>query len=144
MITEKMDGADAVNKMLGKLPMALRNKFIQTMKQGGQEVKGQAMDNLSGLVLNPLTGDLRGRVSARTEISEKGIVERIGIFGGRELPYGRAHERGAVVRNGFGKGILIRMPARRWLGSALDRSQKKILQLFRDRFQRAVTEIKRA
>jgi phage gpG-like protein len=91
-----------------------------------QVVKAQAQTNLSGPILDVKTGALRAGVL--TSVKRSGLETTATV--GTPIIYGAAHENGAQILNGFGKGIPIDVRPRYWLAHSLEQSRDKVFALY--------------
>jgi len=131
-------GDKELARKLGVMSGKMQPTMKREMHKAVYLVQRSAKKHLtSGNPLNVRSGRLRSSVDARVEMKGKAIEGRVGT----NVVYGPAHEYGAIIENGFGRGIRINIPKRAWLEPSLEENRRKITALFGD----AVTaEIKRA
>jgi len=121
---------------------------VRGLLLGAQIVVNRAQENLSGRLLNPLTGTLRDsvRLIQKPLPSQDPIEAIVGVpeaaptspRGGRPAVYGASHEWGAVINNAWGRGIRVVVPAIHWLSRSLEDAHAEILRLIRERSRGAL------
>ena len=109
------------------------------MGLGGAAVLIEAQNNLSGTILGVKTGTLRSSVISR--FKDRNGMESVLLIG-TPLVYGAAHEKGANITNGFGKGINITVRARKWLFRASQQATARVNEIFRKVIEDAVARIR--
>ena len=110
---------------------AVRHAVTSTMlmdaaKAGGFVVEGHAKINASkgGTEhLNIRTGALVNSIIV-DEVKKSETRAEVGI--GTNLVYARIHELGGIIKNAFGRGITVHMPARPYLRPAMDENESDI------------------
>lgn len=94
--------------------------------QAASKVLAQAKVNVKG-TLNT-TGQSKGTLGRSLKIVPDKANFRAAV--GPQVVYGAIHEFGGTIRNGWGRGILIKIPQRAYLQPALDTAQPAIAKIF--------------
>ena len=71
------------------------------------------------------TGRLRKSIHHRITVSANKTTAQIGT----NLVYGRIHEYGGTISNGFGRGLRIEMPERAYLRPSVRKMQPRVVEL---------------
>ena len=109
---------------------AVRNAVTGEMLQGaamagGFVVEGHAKikagSGRPGLIMR--TGALVNSIIV-DKIKKSKTFAQVGI--GTNLVYARIHELGGIIKNAFGRGIIVHMPARPYLRPAMDENEPDI------------------
>lgn len=138
MISYTVRGVDRVAGAFGKLDKTVRSALVDEVRKASYLVMREEKLNLTGG--NPLhvkSGRLRSSVTTEIERIKDAVLGHVGT----NVVYGPTHEYGAVIRNGFGRGVVITIPKRPWVAPAYERTREKINSMFEGRI---TTEIVRA
>jgi len=114
------DNFDAVrNAVTGEM-------LMDAAEAGGFVVEGHAKikagSGRPGLIMR--TGALVNSIIV-DKIKKSKTFAQVGI--GTNLVYARIHELGGIIKNAFGRGIIVHMPARPYLRPAMDENEKDIV-----------------
>ena len=114
------DNFDAVrNAVTGEM-------LMNAAEAGGFVVEGHAKikagSGRPGLIMR--TGALVNSIIV-DKIKKSKTFAQVGI--GTNLVYARIHELGGIIKNAFGRGIIVHMPARPYLRPAMDENEKDIV-----------------
>ena len=135
-------GDKELARKLGVMSGKMQPSMKREMHKAVRLVLRSAKRHLTGgnplhVLGGPRSQHLRQTLAIDVSTSGKKVIGLVGTA----VTYGPVHEYGAIIENGFGKGIRIMIPKRPWLEPSLEENRKKIMALFGD----AVTaEIKRA
>ena len=113
------DNFDAVrNAVTGEM-------LMNAAEAGGFVVEGHAKikagSGRPGLIMR--TGALVNSIIV-DKIKKSKTFAQVGI--GTNLVYARIHELGGIIKNAFGRGIIVHMPARPYLRPAMDENEPDI------------------
>ena len=113
------DNFDAVrNAVTGEM-------LMDAAEAGGFVVEGHAKikagSGRPGLIMR--TGALVNSIIV-DKIKKSKTFAQVGI--GTNLVYARIHELGGIIKNAFGRGIIVHMPARPYLRPAMDENEPDI------------------
>ena len=113
------DNFDAVrNAVTGEM-------LMDAAEAGGFVVEGHAKikagSGRPGLIMR--TGALVNSIIV-DKIKKSKTFAQVGI--GTNLVYARIHELGGIIKNAFGRGIIVHMPARPYLRPAMDENEGDI------------------
>ena len=87
-----------VERAMQLAPGVMGQFAVIATQRGAEEVRGKAIDNLSGPILSPKTSNLRSSISAIVDEDGMDSSARIGTFQGQlgsVLKYAAAHEFGS-------------------------------------------------
>ena len=98
------------------------------VKKAGYMVQRGAKINVTNVVLRRRSGLLGSSI---TNVAGR-VDGKIAAIVGTDTVYGKTHEFGATITNGFGRGVLIRVPKRPWLSRAMEENREKIYAIFGD------------
>ena len=131
IVSFAVKGASQVSGNFHKAAMAMQRALQAEVKKGQYMVQREAKLNVTkGRPLNVRSGRLRSSIAVGPlEFKDKTIMGRVGT----DVVYGKTHEFGAKIKNGFGRGVLINIPKRPWLEPAFDRTKDRIAKLFSGR-----------
>ena len=100
--------------------------LMDAAEAGGFVVEGHAKikagSGRPGLIMR--TGALVNSIIV-DKIKKSKTFAQVGI--GTNLVYARIHELGGIIKNAFGRGIIVHMPARPYLRPAMDENEKDIV-----------------
>ena len=99
--------------------------LMDAAEAGGFVVEGHAKikagSGRPGLIMR--TGALVNSIIV-DKIKKSKTFAQVGI--GTNLVYARIHELGGIIKNAFGRGIIVHMPARPYLRPAMDENEPDI------------------
>lgn len=158
MISLVVNGVERLNRRMERVQRDLRRSFDKALTDAASLVFNDAKTNLSGTVLEVVTGDLRNSVAM--DVQRDKHEAHIGLLAnktkGKALIYGPVHEFGMTItaKNGpylrFPVGARgqhinpetwkgawatvtsVTIPKRPWLRPALEDNRAKIADLFAD------------
>jgi phage gpG-like protein len=113
---------------LEKFQGGLVKMLERDIKKAGYMVQRSAKQNVTNVVLRRRSGLLGSSIT-----NVFGPVDgKIATTVGTNVVYGKTHEFGATIANGFGRGVKIVVPKRPWLSRAADENREKIYRMFGD------------
>jgi len=121
-------GTTQVAAKMERFAGGLEKILEREVRKAGYMVQRGAKINVTNVVLRRRSGLLGSSI---TNVSGR-VDEKIAAIVGTDVPYGPTHEFGATIRNGFGRGVLIRVPKRPWLSRAMEENREKIYAIFGD------------
>jgi len=121
-------GTTQVAAKMERFAGGLEKILEREIKKAGYMVQRGAKINVTNVVLRRRSGILGSSI---TNVPGR-IDGKIAAIVGTDVPYGPTHEFGATIRNGFGRGVLIRVPKRPWLSRAMEENREKIYAIFGD------------
>lgn len=126
MIQYIFKGTDRLAAKLDKFDSAIEKIVGRELKRAGYLVKRQAQINVTNVVLRRRHGLLGSSIT-----NVLGVVDgKQAAIVGTDVVYAPTHEFGAVITNGFGRGILLKIPRRPWLSRAMEESRAEIYEMF--------------
>jgi len=147
MLSVGIEGADALEKRLARLPDTIRQALAQKIEDLAQRLEQKIKDNLSGAVLQAKTGTLRDAIELRLEPTAAVLVARTKYAAAQEHGFlgeesVSAHSR--EIRQAFGRSIApktifvraftraMNLPERSYMRSALDEMHDEIAAVLSD------------
>ena len=121
-------GTTQVAAKMERFAGSLEKILEREVKKAGYMVQRGAKINVTNVVLRRRSGLLGSSI---TNVAGR-VDGKIAAMVGTDVVYGPTHEFGATIRNGFGRGVLIRVPKRPWLSRAMEENREKIYAIFGD------------
>jgi phage gpG-like protein len=121
-------GTDRLAAKFEKFGGSLEKTLERELHRAGALVQRGAKINVTNVVLRRRSGLLGASI---TNVIGRS-AGKIAAFVGTDVVYGRTHEFGATIANGFGRGIRIVVPKRPWLSRAMEENREKIYAMFGD------------
>lgn len=119
------------------------NKLVEDgIGRAGLILELQMKNNLSGPILNVITGTLRRSVGIR--LRRLGLRSEVAVgsgvaLGSSPVAYALIHETGGTINNAFGRGFAIRIPARRWMTRSLETAKDRIIAAVQEALRRGLS-----
>ena len=126
MISFQVKGTERAAGNLQKFQGNLVKMLERDVKKAGYMVQRSAKINVTNVVLRRRSGNLGSSI---TNVFGP-VGGKIATTVGTKVIYGKTHEFGATIQNGFGRGIQIHVPKRPWLSRAADENRDKIYRMF--------------
>ena len=119
------------------------NTFVEDgIGRAGLILERQMKINLSGPILNVVTGTLRRSVGTslrRLGIRSEVVVGSGAALGSSPVAYAGIHQTGGTINNAFGRGFAIRIPARRWMTRSLETATGRIIAAVQEALRRGLS-----